>query len=35
MLIKTLELRSFYRNFEKGKVPDEYYKVLEETNLKK
>lgn len=32
---KTLELRSFFRNFDKGKVPDEYYKVLEEPILKK
>ena len=32
---KTLELRSFYRQFQKGAAPDEYYLVLEEPNLKK
>lgn len=32
---QTLELRSFFRNFEKGKVPEEYYKVLQEPNLRK
>lgn len=31
---QTLELRSFFRNFDKGEVPEEYYKVLEETDLK-
>ena len=28
----TLELRSFFRQFPKGKVPDEYYAVLEESD---
>jgi DNA (cytosine-5)-methyltransferase 1 len=32
---QTLELRSFFRSFDKAEVPEEYYKVLEETNLKK
>ncbi len=32
---KTLELRSFYRQFPKNKIPDEYYEVLKETDLKK
>ncbi|MEX0361115.1 MAG: DNA cytosine methyltransferase, partial [Allomuricauda sp.] len=32
---KTLELRSFYRQFPIGKAPDEYYDLLKETNLKK
>ncbi|MCK9399175.1 MAG: DNA cytosine methyltransferase [Bacteroidales bacterium] len=32
---KTLEFRSFYRQFPIGQVPDEYYKVLQETNLSK
>ena len=31
---QTLELRSFFRNFNKGDVPEEYYKVLEESNPK-
>ncbi|MBC8321255.1 MAG: DNA cytosine methyltransferase [Bacteroidetes bacterium] len=31
----TLELRSFFRQFNKGKVPDEYYKVLEEPDSEK
>lgn len=31
---KTLELRSFYRQFPIGNVPDEYYNLLKETNLK-
>jgi DNA (cytosine-5)-methyltransferase 1 len=30
---KTLELRSFYRQFKKGNAPEEYYVVLRETNL--
>ncbi|MGR3303098.1 MAG: DNA cytosine methyltransferase, partial [Candidatus Scalindua sp.] len=30
---KTLELRSFYRQFSIEQVPDEYYKVLQESNL--
>jgi len=30
---KTLELRSFYRQFPKGQLPNEYYDVLRETNL--
>ena len=32
---KTLELRSFIRNFYEGGIPDEYYTLLEEPNLKK
>ncbi len=32
---KTLELRSFFRKFEKGKVPNEYYQVLKEKKLLK
>lgn len=32
---KTLELRSFYRKFKKGKVPSEYYDVLKEQDLQK
>lgn len=32
--IKTLQLRSFYRQFEKNEIPAEYYKILEEKNLK-
>ena len=31
----TLELRSFFRKFDKDKIPDEYYKVIEEPNLLK
>jgi DNA (cytosine-5)-methyltransferase 1 len=30
---KTLELRSFFRKFEKEKVPSEYYDVLKEKNI--
>lgn len=30
---KTLILRSFVRQFEKGKLPDEYYKVLREPDI--
>lgn len=30
---KTLELRDFFRKFEKGKIPSEYYKVLKEKDL--
>lgn len=30
---QTLELRSFYRQFEIGKVPKEYYSVLEEPDI--
>lgn len=29
---KTLELRSFYRQFDKDKVPVKYYELLQETN---
>ncbi|RKS01702.1 DNA cytosine methyltransferase [Flavobacterium sp. 102] len=32
---KTLELRSFFRKFKKGKVPNEYYDVLKENDLQK
>ncbi|NAS31041.1 DNA (cytosine-5-)-methyltransferase [Flavobacteriaceae bacterium R38] len=32
---ETLELRSFFRQFNKDKKPNEYYKLLEEPNLKK
>ncbi len=32
---ETLELRSFYRKFDKGKVPDEYYNVLTEPVMQK
>jgi DNA (cytosine-5)-methyltransferase 1 len=32
---KTLELRSFCRQFPKDKLPEEYYAVLKETDLKK
>ena len=32
---KTLELRSFFRQFEKDKVPEEYYQAVRETNLAK
>ena len=32
---KTLELRSFYRQFPINKLPKEYYEVLRETDLKK
>jgi len=32
---KTLELRSFYRQFKKGQAPKEYYEVLRETDLPK
>lgn len=32
---KTLELRSFYRQFDEGQVPAEYYDFLKETNLSK
>ena len=32
---KTLELRSFCRQFPIGRLPEEYYEVLRETNLKK
>jgi DNA (cytosine-5)-methyltransferase 1 len=32
---KTLELRSFYRQFSKGEVPVEYYNVLKESDLGK
>ena len=31
---KTLELRSFCRQFPKGELPEEYYEVLRETDLK-
>lgn len=31
----TLEFRSFYKKFDPSKVPDEYYKVLEETDVDK
>ena len=30
---KTLEFRSFYRQFPLGKVPEDYYKVLQEKDL--
>src|SRR5690554_2537627 len=30
---KTLKLRSFYRSFPIGKVPDKYYEVLQQTNV--
>ena len=30
---KTLELRSFYRQFEKANLPEEYYDLIKETNL--
>jgi len=30
---KTLELRSFYRQFEKGNAPKEYYELIKESNL--
>tara|TARA_B100000315_G_C14594023_1_gene597623 strand:- start:8115 stop:9713 length:1599 start_codon:yes stop_codon:yes gene_type:complete len=33
--IKTLRLRSFIRQFEKSNIPSDYYKILEETDLKK
>lgn len=32
---KTLELRSFYRQFPKNKLPEEYYEVLKEVDLEK
>ena len=32
---KTLELRSFCRQFPKGQLPEEYYEILEESDLKK
>ncbi len=32
---KTLELRSFFRQFKKRKIPEEYYAVLREKNLAK
>lgn len=32
---KTLELRSFFRQFKKGQIPNEYYDVLREPNLSK
>jgi DNA (cytosine-5)-methyltransferase 1 len=32
---KTLELRSFFRKFKKGCVPEEYYKMLQEPDPKK
>ncbi len=32
---KTLELRSFFRQFEKDQAPKEYYEVLRETDLAK
>lgn len=32
---KTLELRSFFRQFDKDKVPEEYYQAVRETNLTK
>lgn len=32
---KTLELRSFYRKFLKGKTPSEYYEILQEKKLDK
>ncbi len=32
---KTLELRSFFRQFKKGKAPEEYYAVLREESLAK
>jgi len=31
---KTLELRSFFRQFPHGEVPDEYYEVMKQTNQK-
>lgn len=30
---KTLELRSFYRKFDKRQLPEEYYDLLEESDL--
>jgi DNA (cytosine-5)-methyltransferase 1 len=30
---ETLKLRSFYRQFSEGKVPDEYYEVIRSTDL--
>ena len=30
---KTLELRSFYRQFDKGNIPEEYYDLIKETKL--
>lgn len=30
---ETLELRSFFRQFDKDQVPDEYYKLLREPNI--
>ncbi|MDE0561392.1 hypothetical protein OU792_15450, partial [Algoriphagus sp. NF] len=32
---KTLELRSFFRQFEKDKVPEKYYELMREPDLKK
>jgi len=32
--IQTLKLRSFYRKFNLDKVPEEYYQILKEQNLK-
>jgi len=32
---KTLELRSFCRQFPKDELPEEYYEVLKENDLKK
>ena len=32
---QTLELRSFFRQFKKGAVPEEYYEVLREHNLRR
>ncbi|MCH8903277.1 MAG: DNA cytosine methyltransferase, partial [Bacteroidetes bacterium] len=32
---RTLELRSFFRQFKKERVPDEYYEVLEARDPKK
>ena len=30
---KTLELRSFYRQFDKGNIPEEYYDLIKESKL--
>lgn len=32
---KTLELRSFFRKFAKGKAPSEYYEILQEKSLER
>lgn len=32
---KTLELRSFFRQFEKEKVPEKYYEIIRQPDLKK